>query len=188
MLNATELRNSAVFLKNNNPYKVLNYEHVKTARGGATIKVKAVDLQTGTIKPFSFSNNEKVDEADIENRDLQFLYQFDDELHFMDSDNYDQVTVSVSVVQDESKYLLEGKEYQVVFFDNNPISIVLPPSIFFKVAEAPPAVKGNTATTATKIVILENGLKVDVPQFIKEGDTVKINTSSGEYSGRGQNR
>lgn len=91
-----------------------------------------------------------------------------------------------SMAENEEKYLVEGADYQVTFFEDKPVGITLPASLFFKVKEAPPAVKGNTATGATKIITLENGLSVEAPQFIKQGDTVKINTSTGEYVSRGK--
>lgn len=186
MINVTDLRNGAIFLHNGAPYKVLNYSHIKVARGGATIKLKVTNLLTGSINDLSLNNGDKVEEADIQNRNMQFLYKDAENLYFMDTEDYSQVEFPIKVAEYESKFLVEGKEFQVTFFEGRPIAIMLPPSMFFKVAEAPMAVKGNTATNATKRITLENGLVIDAPQFIKEGEVVKINTETATYSGRGK--
>ena len=188
MINVNELRNGTLFVHSNNPYKVLNYEHIKTARGGATIKVKVQNIESGAIKELSFNNGDRLEEADLENRNLQFLYNDGEKLHFMDMQEYTETEVNVSIIEHESKFLQEGKDYQVVYFEGNIISLILPASIFLKVAEVPPAVRGNTSGQVTAAAVLENGLKVEVPSFIKAGEIVKINTSTGDYSGRGTQR
>lgn len=185
MLNSTDLKNGAVFMYYGTPYKVLQYEHIKMARGGAVVKVKCVDLISSAIKEISLSNNDKVEEADVENRNMQYLYSDDEKLYFMDPVSYAQEEIPVSRASSERKYLVEGKEFQVTFFDGRPLGIILPPSMFYKVTEAAPAVRGNTSSSATKHVVVENGLSVEVPQFIKEGDVIKVNTESGAYTGRG---
>lgn len=186
MINATDLRNGTMFLYYDHPYKVLNYEHIKMSRGGATVKVKCVDLLSGAIKEISFSSNEKVAEADVVNINMQYLYKDDEFLYFMNEEDYSQIEIALSKCEYESKFLVEGKTFQITLFNGKPISVVLPPSMFYTVKEAYPAVKGNTSSGASKKVILENDLEVEVPQFIKEGDVVKINTTSCTYTGRGQ--
>ncbi|OGC46899.1 elongation factor P [candidate division WWE3 bacterium RIFCSPHIGHO2_01_FULL_35_17] len=185
MLNSTDLKNGAVFIYYGNPYKVLQYEHIKMARGGAVVKVKCIDLISLSIKEISFSNNDKVEEADVENRNMQYLYSDSEKLYFMDPVSYVGEEVPVSRASREKKYLIEGREFQVTVFNGKPLGVILPPSIFYKVIEASSAVRGNTSSSATKHVIVENGMSVEVPQFIKEGDVVKINTESGNYTGRG---
>lgn len=185
MLNSTDLKNGAVFLYYGTPYRVLQYEHIKMARGGAVVKVKSIDLISSAIKEISFSNNDKVEEADVENRNMQFLYGDDEKLYFMDPVTYAQEEVPNVRAEAERKYLVEGKEFQVTFFDGKPLAVILPPSMFYKVTESAPAVRGNTSTSASKFVVVENGMSVEVPQFIKEGDVVKINTATGAYTGRG---
>lgn len=184
MINVTTLRNGTVFKYHGDPYKVINYDHVKTARGGATIKLKVQNIISGVIKIIGLSNNEKVEEADVENKNLQYLYSDESLLYFMDLISYEQIEIPLKLAQNESKYLVEGKEFRVVFYSGDPISVIIPPGISYKVKEAPPAVRGNTATSATKKITLENGLITNAPQFIKVGDTVKINTTTGEYVGR----
>lgn len=185
MLNSTDLKNGVFFMYYGTPYKVLQYEHIKMARGGAVVKVKCVDLISSSIKEISLSNNDKVKEADVENRNMQYLYADEEKLYFMDPVSYTQEEIPLNRVSSELKYLVEGKEFQITFFDRKPLGIILPPSMFYKVTEAPPAIRGNTSSSATKHVVVENGLSVEVPQFIKEGDVIKVNTESGSYTGRG---
>ena len=184
MLNSTDLKNGAIFLHLDSPYKVLNYTHIKMSRGGATVKVKCVDLLSGAIKEISFSSNEKVSEADVVNENLQYLYKDNENLYFMNSVDFNTYELAISKCDYEKDFLTESKMYQVILFNGKPISIVLPPSMFLKVIESEPAVRGNTSTNPTKKVVLENGLEIEVPMFIKVGDTIKINTGTGEYTSR----
>lgn len=186
MIAVTNLRNGTVFMENEKPLKVLNYEHIKMARGGAVIKVKAKDILSGTIKEITFNNGDKVEEADMESKNMQYLFADSEYLYFMNMDDYTQIEMPIILAEYEKKFLIENSEFQITFFEGKPISVVLSPSMFYQVKEAPPAVKGNTATNATKEVILENGLKINAPQFIKPGDVVKVNTETGEYVSRGK--
>jgi elongation factor P len=186
MINVTNLRNGTIFMYQDKPWKVLNYEHIKMARGGAVIKIKLENILDGVIKDVSFNNGDKVEEADMENKNVQYLYPDGNKLYFMDITDYSQIEMEIEYAQDKKKYLVEGKEYQVTFFEGKPVGLSLPASIFYTVAEAQPAVKGNTATNATKEIILENGLTIHAPQFIKKGDVVKINSETGEYISRGK--
>lgn len=185
MIGVTNLRTGTMFIHHDEPYKVLQYTHTKTARGGATVRVKSQNILNGVIKDISFKNNDKVEEANVENKELQFLYKDADNAIFMDMTTYEQVEIPISLINDESKFLIEEKKFQIVFYNEKPISIILPPSLFCEVTDAPPAVRGNTATNATKKITLENGMIIDAPQFIKKGDVIKINTTTGEYIERG---
>lgn len=186
MLNPTDLKNGATFSHNGETFKVLDYAHIKMARGGATIKIKARNMLTGSIKELSFTSGDKINEANVENKNLQYLYSDSENLFFMNMEDYTNVELPKELVEDELKYLVEGKEFMVVFLSGKPVSLTIPPSMFYKVIEAPPAVKGNTATSASKKITLENGLVIDAPQFIKVGEVVKVNTTSGQYTGRGK--
>lgn len=185
MLNTTDLKNGIAFEYYGTPYKVLNYEHIKMSRGGATVKVKCVDLISGAIKELGFSSNEKVKEADVENINMQYLYKDQENLYFMNDVDFNQYELPLKGNEYETKYLMEGKNFQIMVYKNKPISIILPPSMFYKVIEAPDAVKGNTSTNPSKRITLENGLEMNAPLFIKIGDTIKVNTTTGEYTGRG---
>lgn len=184
MISVTELRNGKVFVYYDEPYKVLGYEHIKMSRNGAVIKVKVKHLLSGSIKEISFPNGAKVEEAAVENKNLQYLYKTDEVYAFMDMSDFSQIEIPAENAEYEGKFLIEGREYQVMFYNEKPISIILNPSMFYIVTYSPPAVKGNTATNAYKTVTLENGMELSVPLFIKEGDTVKVNTETGLYVNR----
>lgn len=184
MISVTNLRNGNFFIHYNEPYKVLNYEHIKVARGGATIKVKVKHVLTGSIKEISLNNGDKVEEAEVGNKNLQYLYKGENGYVFMDMVDFSEYEVAFSDAEHEGKFLIEGKDFQVQFLKGKPISIILNPSMFYIVKYAPMAVKGDTSKAAYKTVTLENDMEIDVPLFIREGDTIKINTESGLYVNR----
>lgn len=186
MIVTSDLRKGTVFMHEGKPLRVLEYAHIKMSRGGAVIKLKVQELLSGAIKDVSLPNGGRVEEADVTNKNMQFLYNDGEYLNFMDNTDYSQVQLPVSAAEYEAKFLVEGKDFQVTFYDQNPIAIVLPVGMYFKVTEADPAVKGNTSNNALKEITLENGLKLQAPMFIKPGDVVKINTTTGEYVERGQ--
>ncbi len=184
MINVTDLKSGIFFNWENQPYKVLNYEHIKMGRGGAFVKAKSKNMITGAIKEITFNNGDRVEEADMENRNYQFLYSDGTNLVFMDMEDYSQVELPLDNIEDMAKYLIEGREFQLLVYQGKPISIILPASMIFKVIEAPDAVKGDTSKTANKKVKLENGLEMNAPMFIKEGDIIKVNTETGLYVSR----
>ncbi len=184
MINVTDLKSGVFFNHESHPYKVLIYEHIKVGRGGAFVKVKSKNMISGVIKEITFNSSDKVEEADMENKNYQYLYSDDENLVFMDMEDYSQVELSVSNVEDLAKFLIEGREFQLLMYQGKPLSIILPASMIFKVIEAPDAVKGDTSKSASKKVILENGLEVSAPLFIRVGDVIKINTESGQYVSR----
>lgn len=184
MINATELKSGVFFMSDGQPYKVLGYEHIKVGRGGAYVKVKSKNLISGSIKEITFNSGDKVEEAEVENKNFQFLYTDKEALVFMDLEDYSQVELSLDLAENTAQYLTEGKEFQLVLYQGKPLSVILPASMIFKVIEAPDAVKGDTSKAATKIIKLDNGLELKAPLFIKVGDVVKVNTESGEYVSR----
>lgn len=184
MINVTDLKGGTFFLLDSEPYKALSYDHIKMGRGGAVIKVKAKNVLTGAIKDISFNNGDKLEEADMVNKNFQYLYSDGENLNFMDLEDFSQVEIPLEDLSWEARFLIEGRDYQLLMFNGKPISIILPASMIYKVTVAPDADKGNTSKSATKKITLENGLEVDAPMFIKVGDTVKVNTSTGEYIGR----
>lgn len=184
MINVNDLKNGVYFMYYGDPFKVLGYEHIKMARGGATVKLKVKHLINGSIKEIGLANGSKVEEADVENKTMQYLYNDGETYFFMDNLDYTQYEIPKDNTEYEAKFLVEGKDFQIMLYQNKPIAIVLNASMFYKVTYAPPTVKGNTATSATKTAVLENGLELEVPLFIKEGDTIKVNTESGLYVNR----
>ncbi|HEY5601103.1 MAG TPA: elongation factor P [Patescibacteria group bacterium] len=184
MINATELRSGVVFRENGQYFMVITYDHVKMGRGSGTIKVKVRNLTTGSTIEKSFITGARVDEANLVKKTCQYLYNDGKVYNFMDNSTFEQFEIPKNKIEDLSEYLKEGINVVVLMIDNEALGIELPKSMEYFVTEAPPSERGNSTGSVTKVVTLENGLKVSVPMFIKQGEIIKVNTSTGEYSGR----
>jgi len=184
MLSLNEVKVGKKIILNKEPFAVLASQHSKMGRAGAVLRTKLKNLKTGAILDKTFQGAEKIKEAELEQKEAQFLYQTDESFFFMDNESYEQFELSKKIISDKAKYLKEGETLSILYFDNEPINIELPIKMVFEVTEAPPSVKGNTADGGSKQVIIETGIKVNVPLFIKKGDKIKINTETGMYAGR----
>jgi len=185
MLNISEIKNGKNIIFNDAPYKVLYTEHSKMGRAGAVLRTKLKNLLNGSVLERTFQGAEKVDEADITSSKAQYLYQEGNNFCFMDSDDYDQFTLPKDVLGDATNYLVEGTEVTILNFNGIPINLEVPIKVKLKVIEAPPGIKGDTVSSGGKLVTLETGLKIGAPLFVKEGDTLIVNTERGEYVSRG---
>lgn len=181
MISVTDLRAGTVFKENNDPWIVLNYEHIKVGRGSANVKIKARNIRSSAIIEKSYMSNARVEDADVEKLKVSYLYRDGDNYTFMDSGNYEQFSLSASALGDGVDYLKEGVEATLMTWEGQPLSVELPRSMEFVVAETGPGVKGDSVSNVLKSATLENGLKVSVPLFINTGDKVKIDTRSGDY-------
>lgn len=180
-VNVTELRNGAFFREGKDILQVLTYEHVKMGRGSGTIKVKVKNVRTGSVLERTFITGARVDEADIEKKKAQYLYRDGDSYSFMDPVSFEQFTVSSQVLGDQVKYLKEGLEVTLIVSEEEVFGLELPMSLNYMVSETGPEERGNTVSNVFKEATLENGLVVKVPMFIKSGESVKVDTRSGEY-------
>jgi elongation factor P len=181
MIDVNELRKGVTFELENDLFKVLDYEHHKPGRGKATIRVKARNLRTGTILEKTFNSGDRVQDARLEHHNVQFLY-FDGQLyHFMDLDTYEQPAISADVIGDSAGFLKEGLEIKLTFYENEPLDIDLPITVDLNVVQADMAVRGDTATSVTKKVTTETGLEVQVPNFVGEGDVIRVDTRNSAY-------
>lgn len=185
MLSITDLKTGTKFSLHNEPYIVLSYAQSKMGRGGSVVKVKIKNLITGATLQKTYQGAEKIGEADLSKKSAQFLYADENGANFMDMESYEQFTIPLSQIGEQKNFLVEGTETDILYYNNRPINVELPIKMNFKVSEAPPGVKGNTAGTATKPVIIETGIKVDTPLFIKEGDIIVVDTRDGSYVERG---
>ncbi len=183
MLIATDLKTGTIFKEDGYPYQVVKYEHTKTARAGATVKVKARNLVTGAVLEKGYLGSAKVEEADISRRNAQYLYK-DNGYVFMDPQSYEQITISADVLGDQVKFLMEGENVIVMYFEGRPVSVDLPISMVFEVTYTEPGFKGNTVSNVLKDATLNNGATAKVPTFIKIGDKIKVDTRTGEYVSR----
>ncbi|HSX08544.1 MAG TPA: elongation factor P [Candidatus Saccharimonadales bacterium] len=181
MISVTELRAGTTYQEDGQFFTVLSYEHIKMGRGSANIKVKVKNLKTGSIVDKSYINGAKMQEMPVIKKDMQYLYKDDDAVYFMDGETYEQISIPLKIVP-EHIYLKEGESFVVSFLDGEPLTVLLPPKMTFKVAETAPGAKGNSATNVFKEAILENGLKTKVPLFISTGELIRVDTRTGAYS------
>lgn len=166
---------------NNEPYQVIFSQHARTAQRRAFVRTKLKNLISRQILEKTFNASDKIEEADVEKVKVNFLYAEKDELFFMDNQTYEQFSFKKSLLGSQEKFLKEGLAVDILIFNKKPINIDLPKKIDLKVIEAPPGIKGDSATSPTKTVVLETGAKINVPIFIKAGDVIKINTETGVY-------
>jgi elongation factor P len=181
MIDVNELRKGVTFELDNQLFKVLEYDHHKPGRGKATIRIKAKNLRTGTILEKSFISSDRVQEADLEYHNVQYLYNDGSLYHFMDQDTYEQPSIPVEVIGEAANYLIENLNIKLTFYQNEPIDIDLPITVDMNVVEAEIAVRGDTATGVNKKVTTETGLQVQVPNFIESGDVIRVDTRTGTY-------
>lgn len=184
MISVTNLKAGTIFEDNGQLFKVLSYEHIKMGRGSANIRVRISNIKTGATIEKSFINGAKVNDVTVSKRDLQFLYKDQNSAFFMDPISFEQVEVPLKIVGNDSYFLREGESYNISFHGDEALSINLPPKMEFTIAETAPGVKGNSATNVFKDAILENGLSVKVPLFIKTGDRVRVDTRTVSYTER----
>ncbi|MEK6223215.1 MAG: elongation factor P [Chloroflexota bacterium] len=181
MIDANALRKGVTFLIDKDIFKVLDYSHNKTGRGLANIRVKAMNLRTGSQIEKTFSSSERVEDIRLDYHTAQYLYQDGDDVVFMDTETYEQPTIPASILGESINFLKDEMQVKLTFFEGEPLDIDLPTSVELKITHAEPAVRGDTATGVQKKVTTETGLQVTVPAFIDEGDTIKVDTRSGDY-------
>jgi elongation factor P len=182
VLDFSDLKSTGHVIKyNGEPYQIIWSNFMRTAQRKPVIQAKLRNLMTGKVMEYSFKYGEKIDEADVTNRKCQYLYADDEGAHFMNPETFETIMVPKNLVEDQVKFLKEGTDTTIMFFEDKPIALDLPIKMELKVTETAPGVKGDTATGGTKPATLETGYVVNVPLFIKEGDVIRVNTQSGDY-------
>lgn len=181
---AVDLKTGAIFKDNNTPFQVMKYEHVKSARGGAVVKVRAKNLLNRSVMEKGYNASSSVEDADIVRKNAQYLYKNGEKYVFMDPDTFEQFDSPENLLNDSARFLVEGITVQVLYFEDRPISIDLPIMMDFEVIYTEPGYKGNTVSNVYKDATLSNNAVVKVPAFVKIGDKVKIDTRTGEYSSK----
>jgi elongation factor P len=184
MLSISELRKDTLIQINGIPYRVAEYQHSKMGRGGAVAKTKLKNLIDGTVVSKTFQGNDKIQSAEIQYKSLQFLYKQNNQLYLMNIKTYDQISVTIAVAGSEAVFLSDGMEVTGLFFEDKLIGLELPKIILTKVTNTEPGVKGDTVSASLKPATIEPGAIVQVPLFVKNGDTIKVDTRSGDYVGR----
>lgn len=180
-MNTSDFTKGTAIKYNGETCVVMSYQFVNPGKGAAFTRTKLKNAKSGKIFEVSFRSGENIEPANVEYRNCQYLYNDGSDMTFMDTTNYEQFVISLDNIGDSQNYIVDGSDVVVVFIDGEPFSIQLPPKMNFKVIESPPGDKGDTATGGTKQVVIETGVKVSVPLFIKEGDVIKLNTDTGQY-------
>ena len=181
MIDVNELRKGVTFELDGNLYKVLDYSHNKTGRGNANIRVRARNLLTGANIERTFSSGQSVQDVRLDFQNVSFLYKDGDSYVFMDNETFDQPALNRDTLGESAQYLKEGMEVKITFYKGKTIDVDLPTSVDLKVVEAEMAIRGDTATGVTKKVITETGVMVQCPNFVNVGDTIRVDTRTGEY-------
>jgi elongation factor P len=183
-LSITNLKKGTIFQWEGVPYRVVEYSQKVMGRGGSIVNVRIKSLTDGKVLEKTFKGNEQLDSADVANRPVQYLYNDGNEYYFMDNDSYEQFTVAADNMEDKAGYLKEGDQVTAQLFDGRVINIELPKNVPLKVTYSENAVKGDTSSAITKNATLETGITIKVPAFIKQGDLISVDTSTGAYRER----
>lgn len=184
MISAGDFRNGLTVEIDGNIYQILEFQHVKPGKGAAFVRTKLRNIINGGAIEKTFRPNEKFEQARIDRKDMQYLYQDGDLFNFMDVETYDQVALNSEVVGDALKFVKENEVVKICSHKDNVFSVEPPLFVELAIVETEPGFKGDTAQGATKPAILETGATVMVPLFIEQGDVLKIDTRSGEYLSR----
>jgi len=163
-------------------HQVADFQHVNPGKGSAFVRSRLRNVQTGKVIENTFKVGESVETVDLERTNMQYLYSDDTGFHFMDNNTYEQLDISAELIGDKGQYLTEGQEVIVMMHEGRPLTVDIPKKLKFKVVEAMPAVKGDSAQgRVTKEVTLETGMKIQVPLFVEQGTVIVVNTETGEY-------
>jgi len=181
MIDVNKLRKGTNFTIDGEIYKVIEYSHNKTGRGGATIRCNVRNLRSGSITEMTFNSGLSVEDIRVDTLEVEYLYDDGEFLHFMDTTTYDQPQLRRDTFGDDMLYLKENMTLKLSSYEGEIIDYILPTTVDHKIVQAEAAVAGNTATGATKKVVTETGLGVTVPLFVNDGDVIRINTETGEY-------
>ncbi|MES2503338.1 MAG: elongation factor P [Myxococcota bacterium] len=181
MYSTSDFRRGLRILFQNDPYQIVEFEHHKPGKGAAIVRTRLRNLLTGlTIDP-TFRSGDKVGVPDLNDREVQFLYNTDGIFHFMDPVSFEQFEVPQKILGESAEFLIEGLAVSLLFYMGRPVNIELPKSVVLDVVECAPAVRGDTVSGATKPAKFHTGYSCQVPLFVNEGDKVKIDTRTGDY-------
>lgn len=183
-LSITDLKKGTLFQWEGEPFRVVDYNQKVMGRGGSIVNVRIKSLVDGKVLEKTFKGNEQLDSADVTTQTVQYLYSDANGFYFMNNDSFEQFEVSADLVGDGAGYLKEGDLVQLQFFNGLPISVELAKNVPLKVTYTENAVKGDTSSSITKDATLETGITIKVPAFIKQGDVISVDTSSGSYRER----
>lgn len=185
MASSSDIRKGLCIKYNNDIYKIIEFLHVKPGKGPAFVRTKLKSVTSGKVIDNTFSAGHKIEDVRVETNKSQYLYNEGDTYHFMNTDDYNQISVDKNILE-SPELIKEGEIVSILINteDGMPLSVEMPMSVILEVIQTEPGFKGNTATNATKPAIVETGAKINVPLFINEGDKIKIETEKGVYQER----
>ena len=184
MYQPTDLKKGVVCQIDGKPFRVIEYSQKVMGRGGSIVNVKLKNLIDGSVIPKTFKGQEKIESADVNNKNVQYLYSDSDNFFFMDPETFEQFELSAEIVDTAAGYLKEGDTLTIQFFDERVINVELPKNVYLEVTYSEDVVKGDTTSNVLKDATLETGITVKVPSFIKTGDIISVDTTTGEYRER----
>ena len=184
MISSNDLKPGMTIQQDNEIYVVLEQSQNKTARSAMVVKAKVRNLRTGANVELSWGGGEKITPALIEKKEMQYLYNDGDLYYFMDNETYEQIEIPKERLKWEMNFMKANDNVNISMFENEILGVILPDKVALQIVECEPAVKGDTATSASKNAKLESGLEIKVPLFINQDEMVLVNTSDGKYSGR----
>lgn len=180
-MTAGEFRNGVTFEMDGQVYQVVSFQHVKPGKGAAFVRTKMKNVMTGAVTERSFNPNDKYDEAFVERRDMQYLYNDGDLYYFMDMETYEQEPIGKDILGDDFRFVKEEMMCKILSYKGNVFAVEPPMFVELEITETDPGFKGNTATNTLKPAVVETGATVKVPLFIDQGEKIKIDTRTGEY-------
>lgn len=181
MATTADFRNGMVMELDGQTYRIVEFQHVKPGKGGAFVRTKLKNVETGAVIERTFRSGEKIEEVRLERAEAQYLYSDGDMLHFMDLEHYDQFAMSVEKVGDARLYMKENENVQLLLRGGHPFLVEVPTHVNLAVTHTEPGLRGDTAQGGTKPATLETGLTVNVPLFIEVGDVLRVDTRTGAY-------
>ncbi len=184
MISAGDFRNGLTFEFEGNVYQVVEFQHVKPGKGAAFVRTKMKNVISGAVVERTFNPTEKVEQARIERKEMEYLYEDSGLYYFMDQETYEQIPLSKEQLGDALKFIMENMTVKILSYKGNVFAVEPPTNVELKVVETEPGVKGNTATNVTKPAKVESGAVITVPMFVNEGDVIRIDTRTGEYLAR----
>lgn len=184
MATSNDLKNGLVLNIDGQLWTVVEFQHVKPGKGPAFVRTKLKNVLSGKVVDKTFNAGVKVETANVDKREMQYLYNDGSGFVFMDNENYDQVTLPSEVVGDAVNFMLENQGAIVAMYEGNPIYVELPPSVVLEVTYTEPGLQGDRSSGGTKPATVETGFQIQVPLFLEQGTKVKVDTRTGDYLGR----
>lgn len=184
MINATEIKKGQVIKVDNDLYLVVDYQHITPGNWRGMVQAKLKHLKDGNVVQKRFRSTDKIEDVFLEHRTMEYLYKEGDNYCFMDTENYEQVFLNKGIVEDAIPFMKLNSQVKVTFYEGMAISVELPPSVSLKIVETDPGMKGDTVTNVYKPAKTETGLVVKVPLYIDNGETIKVDTRTGEFLSR----